>query len=474
MIEGQARAWADEFADLVAAQSNGPLDAGDLERLAVAAYMVGNDEACEAAWIAAHHGWVERGHVDRAAGCAFRHALELFFRGDSGKATGWVARGGRLLEAHPSDCIEQAWFRILRGLPDLAEGNAEGAYQHFGAAEVVATRFADPDATAFARLGRGYSLILLGRVPEGRVLLDEVMVAVASGEVSPPLVGIVYCQVIALCQAIADIRRASEWTDALARWCDAQPGLVPFRGNCLVHRSEILQLRGAWAAALDAARDASTRLTGPPAWDTLASAYYQLGEIHRLRGEFTDAEEAYRQAGVAGRDPQPGLALLWLAQGRADRALPPIRRALDETADPLSRVRLLPACVEIMLAAGDLDAARAAADELAAISSQLDAPYLDALAAHAAGAVLLSEGDTRSALRLLRDSLRLWNDLATPYEAARVRVLIAIALREARRRFQCKSRIRCGAQRSRTPGIGPRRRVGRGARRGCARSAEPT
>src|SRR5918996_4759034 len=363
--------------------------------------MVGQDEACEQAWLAAHGAWLRRGEVERAAGCAFSQALRLFFRGDLAPAMGWVARGGRLLEASGRDCVEQAWLRMLKALPLLFQGDADAAYPSFVEAGEIAVRFADPDATMFARLCRGYALILQGQIAEGMALLDEAMVSVTADEVAPILAGIAYCQVIALCQEVFDLRRAREWTDALTRWCDSQPDLVPFQGNCLVHRCEIFQLQGAWTDALDSARRACEWLAGPPAWDTLGSAYYQLAEIQRLRGELADAEESYREASLAGRDPEPGMSLLRAAQGRIDLALPSIRRALDEAQDSVARSRLLPACVQVMLEADDVGAARAAADELAGIAAQCDAPYLNALAAHAAGAVLLAEGDPRAALTKL-------------------------------------------------------------------------
>jgi DNA-binding NarL/FixJ family response regulator len=425
----ERRMWGDAFADLSAAHREGQLDVEDLERLAVAAYMVGRDDACEEAWIAAHHAWLRRGEVERAARCAFWQALGLFFRGDLAPAMGWVTRGGRLLEERRRDCVEQAWLRMLTALPRLFDGAADVSPSLVEAGK-IAERFADTDAAMFARLGLGYSLILQGRVAEGMALLDEVMVAVTADEVAPMLAGIAYCQVIALCQAAFDLRRAREWTEALARWCDSQPDMVPFRGNCLVHRCEIFQLRGAWTDALESARRACEWLAGPPTWDALGSAHYQLGEIQRLRGDLEAAEASYRRASLAGRDPEPGMSLLRLAQGRIDLALPAIRRALDEAPDPISRSRLLPASVEILLEAEDVGSARAAADELAGIAAQLDAAYLNALAAEASGAVLLGEGDPRAALTTLRKAHRSWRDLDAPHQAACVRLLIAVACRE--------------------------------------------
>jgi len=421
--------WADAFARFSALHRDRELEGEDLERLAVAAYMVGRDEACEEAWLAAHRAWLRRGEVERAAGCAFRQALGLFFRGDLAPAMGWVARGGRLLEDSRRESVEQAWLGMLAALPRLFQG--EGAVDSvFLEAGDVADRLADPDAAMFARMCRGYALILDGRVGEGMALLDEVMVSVTAGEVAPMLAGIAYCQVIALCQAVFDLRRAREWTEALTRWCDSQPDMVPFRGNCLVHRCEILQLQGAWTEAHESARQACEWLAGPPPWDALGSAHYQLAEIQRLRGEPGHAEQSYRRASLAGRDPEPGMSLLRLAQGRIDLALPAIRRALDEAEDPITRSRLLPACVEIMLETHDVDGARAAADELDGIAARHGAPYLSALSAHASGAVLLAEGDPRAALTKLRAAHRLWRELDAPHPTARLRLLIGLACRE--------------------------------------------
>lgn len=424
------QSWGDAFAELSAAQQEGHLAAADLERLAVAAYMLGRDDDCATAWIDAHRQWLRLGEPERAAGCAFWHALGLFFRGDLAPALGWVARGRRILEDSDAECVERAWLAILTALPSLFGGDADTALPSLVDGEQLARRLGDTDAVVFARLGRGYAMILQGELDDGKALLDEVMAAVTADEVSPVVAGIAYCQVIALCHTVFDLGRAREWTAALSRWCDAQPDLVPFRGNCLVHRCEIFQLQGAWNEARDEAARACAWLAGPPAWDTLGSAHYQLAEIQRLCGEFGPAEASYRQASLAGREPEPGMSLLRLAEGRIERAVPAIRRVVDEAQTPIERSGVLPAYVDVMLEAGELAAARTAADELERIAADVDVPYLRGRAAHAAGAVALAEGDARAALARLRKAQASWSELDAPHEAARVRLLIGLACRE--------------------------------------------
>jgi DNA-binding NarL/FixJ family response regulator len=247
--------------------------------------------------------------------------------------------------------------------------------------------------------------------------------------VSPAIVGDVYCSVLDACQETYDLRRAVEWTAALERWCAEQPDMVPYRGLCMIHRAELLQLHGAWPDAAEEAARACDRLSAPPPHPAAPAAFYQRAELHRLRGELTEAEECYRQVSRMGRDPHPGLALLRLAQGRVSAAAAAIRRVVDETGDPRRRARVLAAAVEILLAAGDPPAARAASEELTRIAEGSDAPYLGALAAHAAGALLLAEGEARAALAALRTASAAWRELDAPYEAARVRLLLGGAHR---------------------------------------------
>jgi ATP/maltotriose-dependent transcriptional regulator MalT len=253
---------------------------------------------------------------------------------------------------------------------------------------------------------------------------------VTAGELSPLLVGDIYCSVIDACTEIFDLRRAQEWTEALTQWCDQQPDLVPYRGSCLIRRAEILQVHGSWGDAMDAASRACERLVTPPPKPSAGMALYQCGELLRLRGQLEKAEDAYRQASELGRKPQPGLALLRLVQGDVDAAVASIRRAVDETTDLALRPRVLAAAVEIFLAANDRASARDAANELCNVAESMDALFLRAAAAHAKASVLLTEGDEEGALSSLRCARDLWRDLEAPYEDARSGVLVAIASRK--------------------------------------------
>jgi DNA-binding NarL/FixJ family response regulator len=422
--------WSGAFAHLSSADRCAPLEPEDLERLATAAYLVGRDADCADIWARAHQAFLSRGEVERAVRCAFWLAFGLLHRGEHARGGGWIARAQRLLDEGQHDCVEQGYLLLPLALRCVFGGDPARGYALFCQAAEIAEHFADPDLTALTLHSRGRVLLRMGELDEGVILLDEAMVAVETGEVSPMVAGDVYCSVIEGCLEIFDLRRAQEWTAALTHWCESQPDLVPYRGQCLVRRAEILQLRGFWPDALEEAQQACERLARPPGEPAAGAAFYQRAELHRLRGEFAEAEEAYRQGSQWGRGPQPGLAQLRLAQGQIDAAEAAIRRALDEAQERRIRSRLLLAYVEIMLAVDDLPAARAAAAELAEIAGDLDAPLLHAVAAQAQGAILLAEGDARAALAALRQAWTTWQELDAPYEAARARVLIGLACRE--------------------------------------------
>jgi DNA-binding CsgD family transcriptional regulator len=425
------QAWAEAYAQLSAADGHAPLGPEDLERLATAAYLTGRDDDGADVGARAHHEFLRQGQVERAVRCAFWLGFSLIEQGDEARGGGWLARARRLLDDAQLDCVEQGYLLYPEALQALLQGDTAAAGAGFDEVARIGGRFEDPDLLALGRLGLGATRLAKGETTAGVALLDEAMIAVEAGEVSAVVAGIVYCAVIESCQEIYDLRRAQQWTASLTRWCAAQPDLVPYRGQCLVHRSEVMTLHGAWPDAMDEARRAASRLTAPPPGRPAAGlAFYQQGELHRLRGQAAEAEEAYRQASQWGRDPQPGLALLRLVQGQADSAAAAIRRVLDEASGFVARSRLLPAQVEILLSAGDVQGAGAAADELAGLAGELGAPFLTAVAAHARGAVLLAGGDPRAALAELRRAWLAWQELEVPYEAARVRVLLGLACRD--------------------------------------------
>lgn len=418
--------WSEAYDGLSSAAELAALDAADLERLAVAAYLIGKDAEYGNALARAHEACLQLGDTAAAARCAFWLGFQLVMHGKEAQGSGWLGRAQRLVDECSEECVAQGLLLVPAAIQTLEAGDAQGGFELFGRAAAIAERCDDPDLLAISYLGRGESLIAQGRIAEGVAFLDEAMVAVVTEEIGPIATGIVYCAVLLECRGIFDVRRAREWTEALTKWCAAQPDLVPFRGQCLVHRSEVLQLRGEWPDALDEARRACERLAGQPA---IGEAYYQQAEMHRLRGEFLDAEAAYESANQWGREPQPGLALLRLAQHRVETAVASIRRVVEEARNFAARSSVLGAFAEIMLAAGDVPAARAAADELSTVARDHDVPLLRAVAAQVNGAVLLAEGDARAALKSLRRASTEWQEIGAPFEAARARVLIGLACR---------------------------------------------
>jgi DNA-binding CsgD family transcriptional regulator len=426
--DSEERSWLGAFEAFARADEEAPLEAEDLELYATTARMLGRDDDALAALERAHHRYLDRGETRRAAYCAGWIGMSLAYRGEVGPAGGWLARAQRLLEDEPEETVEHGYLLLPAMFRKEAEGDFLAAAAVAGEAAAIGKRFGNPDLFALALHGQGQMLVQAGRVQEGLVLLDESMVAVTAGEVSPFVEGLVYCGVILACQSVFEVGRAREWTRALTSWAARQPDLIAFTGRCLIHRSELLQLDGSWDDALEAARLAGTRFD--PLSVVTGLAHYRQGEVLRLLGRFEEAEQAYREASNLGWEPQPGLAQLRLAQGRHDAALAAIRRVSAEAGEPLKRAALLPAHVEIALAAGEVEEARTACAEFEELAERYESAMLGAMVAHARGAVLVAAGEAHSALGPLRDAQRVWLVLDAPYEIARTRLLVSRACAE--------------------------------------------
>jgi DNA-binding NarL/FixJ family response regulator len=424
----ERQAWREAHEQFSAAALEAPLEAQDLEQLAACAFMLGSDTECEQLRERAYHGFFARGEVERAAMCAFRLGFELLSRGAMALGSGWLARSRRLIDEAGIDSVIPGYLRVPEGIGSVRD-NPVRAHTLFSEALEIGRRFRDHDLMTVSRLGQGRALIKLKRTAEGIALLDDVMIAVMGGELSPLHTGDVYCSVIDACTEVFDLRRAQEWTAALAQWCDRQGDNVPYRGACLIRRAEILQMHGSWTDALAEAERACDCLLTPPPKPAAGFANYQRGELHRLRGEHDKAEDAYRQANELGRKPQPGLALLRLAQGDVDAALASIRRAVDDARDATGRSRILAAYATILVASGDVTTARVANAELRDIATTFEAPLLLAMASHLDAAIALADGQPDRALDAVRDALDHWREIGVPYEEARSRELMAAASR---------------------------------------------
>ncbi len=431
MTDGQAlrardayerRAWGESYRLFEAADRDAPLDPDDLERLATAAYLVGREAESEAVRARAHQTFLDRGNREGAARSASRLGFGILQRGAIAPASGWFARAERILDEAQLDCAVRGYLLIPAAIQSIVQGNAAAGDATFTRAAEIARRFGDRELASLACSGRGRALIRLGRVAEGVALLDEAMVAVIAGDVTPILAGDIFCTVLEGCQETFDLRRAYEWSMSLAHWCAAQPDLVRYRGECLLYRAEVMQLRGKWSDAFEDAQRACELLASRPA---AGAAFYRLGEIHRLRGDFAEAEASYARANERGRKPQPGLSLLRFAQGQTGTAVAAIRGVLLDTRVPGARATALAAAVDILLAADDLEHARAAAVELVEIGQNIGTPLLHAASAHATGAIRLAEGEIAAASTSLRDAWEIWRDLEMPYEQAQTCLLMA-------------------------------------------------
>jgi DNA-binding NarL/FixJ family response regulator len=426
----EAGRWLDAYSELGGADREASLSGEDLELLATAAYMLGHNDDYRQVLARAHRAYQDEGDPLRAVRCAFWVGVNLLLSGELGPAKGWFARAQRLLDREQPECVERGYLLIPTLLAHAAGGDDEAAYATAAEAVEIGARFRDADLLALVVQEQGHALVRQGRAEEGLRLIDEAMVSVTAGDLSPIVTGLVYCNTIAFCQGVFELRRAREWTTALSAWVESQPEMVAHTGLCLVHRAEIMELQGEWGAALEEARRAGERFALETGSGRGAGiALYRQAEVCRLRGDFAAAETAYREASKGGWEPQPGLALLRLAQGDRDAATAAISRVLVATSARLKRARVLPAYVEIMLAAGNVEEAGRASRELQEIADAQNSQVLGALAARARGEVALSEGDAQAALVELREAADGWRELDAPYETARVRVLAGLACR---------------------------------------------
>ena len=423
----ERREWSDAFEALELADRSAPLGAEDLHLLAWSAGLSARDDAMLSLQERVYHARLEAGEDLAAARAAFWLGFRLLVRAEPARAAGWLGRAQRLVDQHGAECVEQGYLLLPAAQRHLSAGELVQAEDCARRAIEIGERYRESDLCAFARNLQGRVLVSAGQVERGLALLDEAMVAATGGELTPVVTGIVYCSSIASCHRVFAFDRVREWTAALSGWCEAQPQLAIFTGHCLVHRAEVLEMNGAWPEAVDEARRAVARCVRVVEREAAGRAHYQQAEIHRLRGDFAEADAAYFEASRSGFEPQPGLALLRLAQGECAVAAAAIERILQAARDRLPRTRFLPAYVEIMLAAGNLQAARGASQELQETAASLGTKVLDAIAAHACAAVELAVGNARAALEPARRAFRLWQQTGAPYLAARLRVLLARA-----------------------------------------------
>lgn len=419
-------AWSDVY-DMLHTVDPSELLARDLEALADAAWWVSRFAESLEFRQKAYAAYAAEGDDLGAAGVAARLAIEHFVRDEPSVGAGFLMSARRHADAVPEGA-EHGFLAMVEATVARFSGDTERAIELADRAVSIGQRMGNRDLVAMSLHTKGLALIDTGRVAEGLPFMDEAMAAVVAGDLSPYFTGIVYCALIGACLELSDVRRAGEWSDAARLWCETLPSSAPFPGMCRVNRAEVARLRGQWSEAEAEAVLASEELE-PVEPGLAASALVQVAEIRRRTGDLAGAERAFARAQELGANPQPGVALLQLAQGKVEAARTALRLALATEHQRARRARLLAADVPAAIAAGALDEARAAADELAALAAESRTPAFDASAAMAAGAVHLAEGDALAALERLRRAVAAWRDLRLPYETAQARALQGRALR---------------------------------------------
>jgi DNA-binding CsgD family transcriptional regulator len=412
----------DGFASVVAGDA---VSTEDLAAQADAAWWLGRtDESLDL------YEAVYRRSADRGEPSAARLAVETGFlwlvRGEETVASGWFARADRLLRDRPEG-VEHGYLQHLAVLELLETGRFEDAASLARRICELGRRHDDATLCALAQVLEGVAAVRGGDLDSGLAAIDEAMLAVRSGAVDRSWAGNLYCQLMSLFLELADLQRARAWTEATERWCRQHSHAAMFTGICRVHRAQLLHLEGALQDAERSAAQACRDLADMNV-DAVAAAHYELGELRRRRGDLAGAERSYVRAHELGRDPQPGMALVRLAQGRPTAARRAVEAALTATDQPLRRVPLLTAQTTIADHLGDAEQAGRAADELFTIAERFASPGLVAAARQAAGTARLLAGEADRALPLLREAQGRWRDLDVRGEAATVQLAVARAL----------------------------------------------
>ena len=424
----QQGAWADATRLYLEADLDTELGIEDLENLVWAAGIAARDEDMLRTLERLYNHHVAADNHEASARAAFWSGLRNMMIGDVSKGAGWLQRAAKHAEKTPPDCVQRGYLILPQVYMSRAKGDFETAIAMAGKAVEFGERANEPDLVAMAGSIQGGLLFRLGRLEEGYVPIDEAMLLANAGQLSPVITGAVYCEIVASCCRVLEMERAREWTEILNEWCENNPQAKAFTGVCQVHRAEVLQLGGDWQEAFSESERAGEGLKGTTEQTAMSTAAYRRAEIHRLRGEYAKAEAEYRLAGEIKIDPQPGLSLLRLAQGRTDEAVSMIRRAVSTASDLPSKTALLPACIEILIQAGDYEDAATYCAELKSIADTYGTEIMARVSDQCHGALAMAQDDHLNGVAALNRAREFWSAFGAPYLEARARIEVARGL----------------------------------------------
>jgi len=396
------------------------LSAAELDQLGESLFWLDRPDDSIAVLGRAFTAHVADGDHAGAAMAAWQLFYDYALVGEMALANGWLERARREA-AHVEGSATAGFLAVAESDRAAGAGALEDAVTHAERAVELGRATGHADLTAMALQAKGRALVACGRLDEGIVALDEAMVAVVNGELTPLFTGWVYCNALSTCHDLADLTRAIQWSESAMRWCDDLREGRLYPGICRLHVVELATLRGTWETAAVMAQQACEELTShDPRYAGVA--HYLIGELHRMAGDLDLAEEAFTSAHQLGRVPQPGLARVRLAQGRFDAAVNGLRLALEPVPlAPLRRTELLAALADAQLAVGDIDAAAAAAAEMTEVVHGSASVYLDAVTRTTEAQVLLARGDALASCRRAGEAVERFQALGLPYDGARAR-----------------------------------------------------